>query len=296
LYGIDVTSGTAPANDNLCDAQQLTVGVPTSFDNTCATVEPGEVIPPLGSFASNNQDGWLGDDFDFINPALQNSVWFSFIAPTSGAVNIRVNGNDFQLALYSSSDYTCNGTLTLIAANEFGTDFFDNLINQAYCLKKGKRYFVQVDGYYGTQGPGTIEIVEVPNTVTICHRTSNGSSHNITVSGCALQDHLAHGDVIGECPAARFSTADMDEVSSISLNLFPNPANDLLNISFISEMDEEYTLNIIDITGRCISSYTKNAVEGENETQLDLRDLKQGVYIVQIKKGDKLIQANIVKQ
>lgn len=40
--------------------------------------------------------------------------------------------------------------------------------------------------------------------VTLCHRTGNGSSHQITVSVNAMPAHLRHGDVMpddyGECP------------------------------------------------------------------------------------------------
>ncbi len=35
--------------------------------------------------------------------------------------------------------------------------------------------------------------------VTICHRTGNGGSHEITVDSHAVPAHLAHGDSIGEC-------------------------------------------------------------------------------------------------
>jgi hypothetical protein len=40
--------------------------------------------------------------------------------------------------------------------------------------------------------------------VTVCHRTGNGSSHQITVSVNAMPAHLRHGDVLpdeyGDCP------------------------------------------------------------------------------------------------
>lgn len=40
--------------------------------------------------------------------------------------------------------------------------------------------------------------------VTLCHRTGNGSAHQITVSVNAMPAHLRHGDVTpddyGECP------------------------------------------------------------------------------------------------
>jgi hypothetical protein len=40
--------------------------------------------------------------------------------------------------------------------------------------------------------------------VDVCHRTGNGSFHQINISGNALPAHLAHGDVLtdeyGTCP------------------------------------------------------------------------------------------------
>lgn len=40
--------------------------------------------------------------------------------------------------------------------------------------------------------------------VTLCHRTGNGSNHQITVSVNAMPAHLRHGDVMpddyGDCP------------------------------------------------------------------------------------------------
>ena len=40
--------------------------------------------------------------------------------------------------------------------------------------------------------------------VTLCHRTGNGSFHQITVSVHAMPAHLRHGDVLpddyGDCP------------------------------------------------------------------------------------------------
>jgi len=40
--------------------------------------------------------------------------------------------------------------------------------------------------------------------VDVCHRTGNGSFHEINISGNALSAHLGHGDVLpdeyGDCP------------------------------------------------------------------------------------------------
>jgi hypothetical protein len=295
LYTVDITAGSTPANDNICNAQALTIGAVTPFDITCGTVEAGEPVPPLdATFNPQTQDGWNDDSYTG-TPVINNTVWFSFIAPATRAVNILTDGMDTQLALYKSSNYSCTGTLTLISANDDGGSFGGSLINRAYCLEKGKRYFIQVDGaLYGYQFQGTILVTAVPNSVTICHNPLSENPQTLTVSGCALADHSSHGDVIGACPSARIGTSD--DVTTLSLMVYPNPANDMLNISFTSEKEENYTMSVVDVTGRVILSETKNAVEGDNNEALNLQSVSSGVYFLILNKGDNTIYSRIVKQ
>ncbi|TAL08322.1 MAG: hypothetical protein EPO00_07400 [Chloroflexota bacterium] len=51
----------------------------------------------------------------------------------------------------------------------------------------------------------TANVVGKPaDKVSVCHRTGNGSYHEINISGNALPAHLRHGDVLpdeyGDCP------------------------------------------------------------------------------------------------
>lgn len=294
-FPLEVIAGSIPSNDNLCNAQDLTIGVTTSFNNTCATVEANEPIPPTVPYVSNDQNGWYDDSFmGYAN--LDNTVWFSFIAPGSRAVNILVQGFDTQVALYSSSNGSCSGTMSLVAAND-DYDFYDqSLINRAYCLERGKRYFIQVDGFFASQMQGTILVTAVPNTVTICHNQSATRTRTLTISGCGLADHLSHGDVIGTCSPLRLSASMEDDITSTSLSAYPNPAHDRLNISFDSDVQESYTLQMADVTGRIVSTTTGETVSGENKLELGLNDISTGLYFLILRKGDNVIQLRIVKE
>jgi hypothetical protein len=108
LEGISsVQPCTLPANDDVCDGTPLTLGVQTTYNNTCATPQTGEVTPETGSNPSvlpvsfdigpcRQQNGWC-----FFETSVQNSVWFTFVAPTSGCVSIETdNGDDLQQAVY----------------------------------------------------------------------------------------------------------------------------------------------------------------------------------------------------
>lgn len=290
---VELIAVSSPSNDKICNAQALTIGTVTPFDITCATVEAGEPVPPLDPFFNpQTQDGWNDDSYTG-TPVINNTVWFSFIAPQSGAVNILTDGFDTQLALYSSSNYTCTGNLTLISANDDGGAFGASLINRAYCLQKGKRYFIQVDGaLYGYQFSGTILVTAVNDKVTICHK-----GNSLTVSGCALAAHLAHGDVIGDCPSvARISASNAEDVTSLSLAVYPNPTDHAINVSFTSDNEEEYTMTLVDITGRILMSETQVALIGENEKPLDLQNLTTGIYFLIIHKGENVMQTRVIKE
>ena len=64
------------------------------------------------------------------------------------------------------------------------------------------------------------------------------------------------------------------ENEAVSFNLYPNPANN--NINIVAEKDAQ--VQIIDMTGRIVMSV--NAVEGENS--INVADLESGVYFVRM--------------
>ena len=77
---------------------------------------------------------------------------------------------------------------------------------------------------------------------------------------------------------------------SSALTIYPNPVNDIINISFPNETINQ--INIYDITGRLQKS--KNG-SSENE-KIDIQDLPNAMYLVKVKteKGSKIVK--IVKQ
>ncbi len=151
--GPDCEACPAPANDNLCDAISLTLNDPcTTATNIGATVETGEVEASC----------WGS------SPDLDNTVWFSFEAPTSGNVLIStdydgVTNTDTQLTLLelTGTDCTDLSALTELACDEDGGDVvnFNSIIN-ASGLVAGGTYYLQVDGYNGLQGDFCISIDE----------------------------------------------------------------------------------------------------------------------------------------
>lgn len=136
------------ANNLPCGATPLTFGTcpaytsgTTGFNiNACGT--PGIVAPGCGSLSSGTPD-----------------VWYSFVAPANGTVEIRVNGDNSSLpafdpamALYTTDGGPCNGPMTLIECDEdHGAGLGAYIVRNG--LIPGQTYYVRVwgEGTSGTQ-------------------------------------------------------------------------------------------------------------------------------------------------
>ena len=170
---IVTVAGAAPVNDNVCDALPLTAGLVLNLGGSSAnaTTEVGEPVPPLGDVAGAGAnscetpafDGWCGGDL-----ALQNTMWYTFVAPASGSVTINTDGSyDTQLAVYEAASCAAvlSGGATLLAANDDNPSFVFTQFSSSLdvnCLTPGETYFVQVDGFVGASGDLFVELIENP--------------------------------------------------------------------------------------------------------------------------------------
>lgn len=142
-------------NDEPCGAPLLTAGtscVFTSATNAGATASAGIPAPGCASYSG-------GD------------VWFRVGVPASGALIFDSNSGiitDGGMAIYSSSDNTCNGSLTLIECDD---DDSQNgampMINKTG-LNPGDTVFIRF-WEYGNDNNGTFSIcVSEPPTPPVC--------------------------------------------------------------------------------------------------------------------------------
>ena len=75
-----------------------------------------------------------------------------------------------------------------------------------------------------------------------------------------------------------------------NLSIFPNPTNEKLNL--VTEFNNSNNVRIIisDITGRKISEINKGKLEaGKHYIEIDVRDFKQGLYLVQLVSNENVI-------
>jgi hypothetical protein len=89
----------------------------------------------------------------------------------------------------------------------------------------------------------------------------------------------------------------IDELSNKNfggLNIYPNPTNDNITISFHAKSEGNYTISLIDIIGRTIREDAGKAVSGDNKLEFSLNTIAKGIYIVELRSGDSSDKVKLV--
>lgn len=108
--------------------------------------------------------------------------------------------------------------------------------------------------------------------------------------------YLKFIDIDGKAKQSEIRTLSLTcdgEISSI--NLFPNPAKNELNVLYVSESNNsEIEIKIFDLTGRNLLSKTQMLNEGANLITFDVSNLSNGIYFLHYKNFDSM-EAGSVK-
>jgi hypothetical protein len=94
--------------------------------------------------------------------------------------------------------------------------------------------------------------------------------------------------------------ADCEDLSSIDdldiVQMYPNPADDRLNIVFTQKTMSNLEISFVDITGEELSKVSILPNAGQNRYIADVSDFVPGTYLVRLKQGDKAVVKPIVKK
>ena len=161
-----------------------------------------------------------------------------------------------------------NGTSSVAIAQ---ADKSVTLTNGCYYLEVEDSYG---DGFTGSSGNGSILITQ--NGVTYAGVTNFTSDY--TSIGFVVNSALAGLD---------------DFTNPIQMSIYPNPANEKLNVSFNAE-NEDYTINISDISGRVLSTNTYDRLADYQEIELPLTGISAGNYIVSISSIKGIVNQHVV--
>jgi hypothetical protein len=90
---------------------------------------------------------------------------------------------------------------------------------------------------------------------------------------------LATGGALVELPLITNISVNENQDNALALNAWPNPANDVLNLSIDAKESRRVAATMTDMTGRVVLEVPNTIINtGENRLEIDLSQLAQGMY------------------
>lgn len=103
------------------------------------------------------------------------------------------------------------------------------------------------------------------------------------------------------CPLPGAPPIDVSELEEVDIsplfvaykdvNVYPNPANDILNVELLFELDDDTILEVMDISGKVVKTERITDIH----TQLDISELGTGNYMMRIQSGSDSITKSFVR-
>jgi hypothetical protein len=84
----------------------------------------------------------------------------------------------------------------------------------------------------------------------------------------------------------------MDGVSM--LNVFPNPANNVLNVSFKTDRVQSFTVKLMSVTGEVVYEDTSDNFSGNYSNSIDVSSFAKGVYILNLSNETGSVNKKVV--
>jgi uncharacterized repeat protein (TIGR01451 family) len=90
--------------------------------------------------------------------------------------------------------------------------------------------------------------------------------------------------------------ASIKEYLNASLSVFPNPANNTINIKFEQKKSEIVHVKLINVTGQVMYEETSATRSGRYYKHLDITGLAKGIYLLQVTTDNGTVQQKVIKE
>lgn len=205
-------------------------------------------------------------------------------APNVASVNFHHGSTDTPIFALSGS-----GNIGLIDSSMSYTKFskYVNLNNTNYTLTLQK----PDGGVVGNFSVPVNTLNWVGKAVTIV--ASGFSNPSINSNGAALGLFAAVQGTTNLVPLS--AVLSIDDFSNIENNIevYPNPANALLNVSFEQKINGLNEIRLVDLTGKIVYSNHINGFAGTQNVEVPVQNLNSGIYFLQIFNGKETVSRKV---
>lgn len=240
-------------------------------------------------------------EFDFVPDFPFLTVGYVFVSQeyTSFTCSIYNDAFGFFISGPGISGPYSNGAVNIALIPDTETPVAINTVNSGTpsgvndpgnCLIANPN-FVQDSIYFTSNDPMAPNEVHFPGMTVNLYANyilTPGETYHIKLAVADASDGALDSGVILE--GASFSAfpisgvEDYNEfINGMSLNLFPNPANEYLSFNLITENPAQLDIQLIDLSGKPVLTVANNlAIQKYHLQQIDLNSVSKGVYFLQI--------------
>jgi hypothetical protein len=122
---------------------------------------------------------------------------------------------------------------------------------------------------------------------------ANNQSYTATINGnyavIVTQNGCSDTSVCVNINSVSFNEKSVEN----NISIYPNPANNKLNIGLGSQFTNQLTINFYDSKGSLAKSITK---VNQNNLEIDMNDLTQGLYLIEILNDGKRYVSKLIKE
>ena len=185
--------------------------------------------------------------------------WFKIITPNNSNTNLLVSLNnlpaDYDLYVY-------NKNLNLI-----GSSINSGTSNESVYYNSNARkatYYVKVIGKNGAYN--------ISQCYNLLAQVTNGANSALSKS---------------------YPANEVTEISE-KKSLYPNPASEFVYLNFNSVSEGPVNIQIVNSIGQLVKQHPVNTIKGHNQFKIHVNDIRPGMYILRINKGDLNITRKFV--
>ena len=244
-------------------------------------------------------------------------------ASVSSSVNVTVNQLPAAQLFPNTNQAICAGDSIILQASTGsnytykwynGNNAISNATNSSYIIKTTGAFSVTVTSNGCNTSSSTITVTV--NTLPIAPTISR-AGHVLTVTTAISYQWYFNGTIIAGATAKTYNTNNQNgkysvqitdangckntssdlnfvginqNISTISINMQPNPTNGLFSINF-QDLDGMAKVSIYDIAGREVLSQSKSS-----QFEYNITDQPAGIYIVKVICGPKVASLKLIKE
>ncbi|MEO8147608.1 MAG: T9SS type A sorting domain-containing protein [Bacteroidia bacterium] len=267
IYSVQITSGACVANDTIVVATQ--------------------VCSPLISVASSDTNFCEKHCIDFYDLSTNNPTSWQWFFPGADSLTSSLQ-NPTNICYNSYGSYD----VTLIACNAFGCDTL-HLTNFINCFQNPTDSIYQSNDTLFSLPAYSYQWYEVTNGIIA------GATNQYFIPQQAGSYYCIATDSLG-C-AGSSGTIVITATNQISnfnfpISIVPNPFNSTISITFQKQNIKKASLTIKNVLGKTVFYKNADHINSNSKTSIDLSDLSNGIYFLEIVIDGVSVVKKIVKQ